>query len=138
MGPDACQAEVGELHDAFDAHQNVPGRHISMDHASNVAVAEGMRVLKCRCDAVSDPQDLFGRQRPLLAQHPQIHTVDEREHHVGPIGLEVVIQDVHQVPMLKSTGNARLTDEQLPTLGIFGAVCMQPLEAPPAFGAVVA
>ena len=97
-----------------------------------------MRVLKCRCDAVSDPQDLFWRQRPLLAQHPQIHTVDEREHHVGPIGLEVVIQDVHQVPMLKSPGNARLTDEQLPTLGVFGAVCMQPLEAPPAFGAVVA
>ena len=40
--------------------------------------------------------------------------------------------------MLKPTGDARLTDEQLPTLGIFGAVCMQPLQAPPAFGAVVA
>jgi hypothetical protein len=40
--------------------------------------------------------------------------------------------------MLKSARNACFTAEQLPALGVFGTVRVQPLEAPPTFGAVVA
>jgi hypothetical protein len=109
-----------------------------MHDASNFPVGERMSVVKCRCDPIPDPQDLLGRQLAHFSKHPQVHAVHEREDDVGPSGLELVIEDAHQVRMLKSSGDARFTREVLPALAVFGPVRMQPFQAPPAFGAVLA
>jgi hypothetical protein len=49
-----------------------------------------------------------------------------------------VIEDAHEVRVLKPSGNARFSRKVFPALSVFGAVRMQPFQAPPALGAVFA
>jgi hypothetical protein len=134
---DPGEAEVGELHASFAIDEDVTGGDIAMKHTVNLAFFKAVRVAQGRRNTLPDPHDLPRGEATLASKASQVDPINELEDHVGALRLEIVIEDIDEVSVMKVAGDSRFSCKELSISPLSRAVRMKHLQAPPALGAVV-
>ena len=117
--------------------KHVAGRDVAMKHALNLALMKCVRIAQGGGHALPDPHDLARGERSLTSKGAEIDPINELEDHVGALRLEVVIEDIDQVSVMKMAGDARFACKELSISSLPRAVRMEHLQTPTALGAVV-
>jgi hypothetical protein len=134
---DPGEAEVGELHASFTVDENVSRGDVPMQNAVNLAFTIRVRIAERRSNPLSDPHHLPRRESGVAPEHSEINAINELEDNVRSLGLELVIEDIDEVPVMKMPSDARFTREELSASSFARTMCMKHFQASPAFGTVV-